>query len=145
MSTTVIVIKGNSSQSLLDRIADALKSDKEREQDLYKAQATQFINEMNAVLPRVAVALQQQEQPVVRQKAPYTKRYHFDENQERLVKQYLRKNKTFKFSAIKTFLKSAGYEKIHNRDLMVCLNNNNVEKVYDSNHKTFWTTNKITK
>ena len=96
MSTTVIVIKGNSSQSLLDRIADALKSEKEKEQDLYKAQATQFINEMNAVLPRVAIALQQQEQPIARQKAPYTKRYHFDENQERLVKQYLRKNKTFK-------------------------------------------------
>jgi hypothetical protein len=145
MSTTVIVIKGNSSQSLLDRIADALKSEKEKEQDLYKAQATQFINEMNAVLPRVAIALQQQEQPIARQKAPYTKRYHFDENQERLVKQYLRKNKTFKFGAIKSFLKAAGYEKIHNRDLMVCLNKNNVEKVYDADHKTFWTTSKITK
>ncbi len=148
MSTTVIVIKGNSSQSLLDRIANALKSEKEKEQDLYKAQATQFVNEMNSVLPRVAAALQKQEQPVVpvqREKAPYTKRYHFDENQEHLVKQYLTKNKTFKFGAIKSFLKAAGYEKIHNRDLMVCLNKNNVEKVYDADHKTFWTTNKISK
>lgn len=141
MSTTVIVIKGNSSQSLLNRIADALKSEREKEQELYQAQATQFIAEMNAILPKVDVALQQQ--ATQRQKAPYTKRYHFDSNQEKLVKQYLRKNKTFKFNAVKDFLKAAGYDKIHNRDLMVCLTNNNAVKILNSENKTLWTTNKI--
>lgn len=142
MSTTVIVIKGNSSQSLLNRIADALKSEREKEQELYQAQATQFIAEMNAILPKVDIALQQQ-QTTPRQKAPYTKRYHFDSNQERLVKQYLRKNKTFKFNAIRDFLKSAGYTKICNRDLMVCLTNNNAVKILTAEKKTFWTTTKI--
>jgi len=140
MSTTVIVIKGNSSQSLLNRIADALKP--EKEQELYKAQATQFVNEMNAILPKIANQMQQSI-PRLKEKAQYTKRYHFDENQERLVKQYLKKNRTFKFHEIKAFLKAAGYDKIHNRDLMVCLMNNGVEKVFDAEHKTFWTVNKI--
>lgn len=144
MSTTVIVIKGNSSQSLLNRIADALKSEREKEQELYQAQATQFIAEMNTILPRVDAALQQQQQQTTRrEKAPYTKRYHFDSNQERLVKQYLRKNKTFKFNAVRDFLKAAGYDKIYNRDLMVCLTNNNAVKILTAEKKTFWTTNKV--
>jgi hypothetical protein len=143
MSTTVIVIKGNSSQSLLNRIADALKSEREKEQELYQAQATQFIAEMNAILPKVDAVLQQKQQKTLRQRAPYTKRYHFDSNQENLVKQYLRRNKTFKFNAVKDFLKAAGYEKINNRDLMVCLTSNNAVKILNAENKTFWTTTKI--
>lgn len=143
MSTTVIVIKGNSSQSLLNRIADALKSEREKEQELYQAQATQFIAEMNAILPKVDAVLQQKQQKTLKQRAPYTKRYHFDSNQERLVKQYLKKNKTFRFNAVKDFLKAAGYDKINNRDLMVCLTSNSAVKILNAENKTFWTTNKI--
>lgn len=128
MSTTVIVIKGNSSQSLLNRIASALKSDiKQMEQELG----------LETQVPT------KQEEVVARQKCPYTKRYHFDENQERLVKQYLRKNKTFNFASVKNFLKAAGYQKIHNRDLMICLKKNDAQKILTTENKTLWTTSKI--
>lgn len=120
MSTTVIVIKGNSSRSLLNRIADALKSEEENVSSVSKtANDTQ------------------------RTKAPYTTTYHFDQNQERLVKQFVKKNKVFKFAALKNFLRAAGYEKIWNRDLVLCLNKLDVEKFSTENNKIVWASRNI--
>lgn len=112
MSTTVIVIKGNSSQGLLNRIAEAL-TDEDR-----NVQTTQIKQNLVRAFSD-ATQLKTQEQIKKRKKHEMT--YNFDLNQEKLVKAFLNKNSSFTFNQVYNFLKNAGYEKIYYRDLKICL------------------------
>jgi len=144
MSTTVIVIRGNSSQSLLNRIASALREETKEETQtrrikkqveslfeagIIKKKNKDFVVDLNA---------NSTTNKATKKRKTYTMPYKMNENQEKLVEQFVLKNQTFLFSNLKKFLNAAGYEVIHNKDLSTCLIKLNVKKVRIDN-KQFWT------
>lgn len=141
MSTTVIVIRGNSSQSLLNRIASALRDEPEQEVQ------TRRIKRQVESLFETGIIKQSNKEFVVdltvnpnatKKRKTYTMPYKLNKAQEKLVKQFVLKNETFTFSSLKKFLNAAGYETIHNKDLSTCLTKMNVRKVRIDD-KQVWT------
>lgn len=131
MSTTVIIIRGNESQSLLNKIADAIsEKNEQKKQDATKVlKALVSANEAPFTLKNV------------RAKAPYTKTYHFDNAQERIVGRFIKRNKVFQFNTLKAHMIAAGYSKVYNRDLAFCLQKMNVVRFTDTLNRTYWTSN----
>jgi len=123
MSTTVIVIKGNSSQSLLNRIAQAL-TDEDR-----NAQTTEIKQNLVRAFSD-ATQLKTEENKKERKKHEMT--YRFDSNQEKLVRAFINKNPSFTFNQVCNFLRNAGYEKVYFRDLKICLTKFNATCSIDS-------------
>ncbi len=143
MSTTVIVIRGNSSQSLLNRIASALRDETEEEVQTKRIKKqveslfqTGIIKQKNK---QFVVDLNSKETQIPKKRKVYTMPYKLNAIQEKLVEQFVLKNQTFVFSNLKRFLNAAGYETIHNKDLAVCLTKLNVRKARIDN-KQVWTT-----
>lgn len=121
MSTTVIVIRGNSSQSLLNRIADALQDQEQVKKELPKTEEVS--------------------RPVEKEARSY--KYTLTPQNEKEIKRYLKQHPSFHYSALVAHLRAVGLIKVFNKDIVDFLQKNKVQKVKDFYSKTnIWTSSK---
>lgn len=120
MSTTVIVIKGNSSQSLLNRIADALQ---DTAQEVPQKKEFQIIKEVTKSSNRF--------------------KYTLNSQSERAIKKYIKQHPSFHYSNLVAYLRSLGFATVFNKDIVEFLQKNKVQKTKDTQNKTnIWVTSK---
>lgn len=111
METTVIIIKGDDTKSLMQDIANAL----------------------------TPVKAQTQSQIVERQKAPYTFTATLSQVQDKLINKFLNRRSSFAFRDLQNFIKDATGVKLHNKLLSDELSKKGYVKVtFPKNNTTMW-------
>lgn len=121
MATTVIVIRGNSSQSLLNRIADALQDQEQ--------------------VRREEIKTEEVSRPVKVDSRSY--KYTLTPQNEKEIRKYLKQHPSFHYTALIAHLRANGLVKVFNKDIVDFLQRNKVQKVRDLYTQTnIWTTSK---
>lgn len=121
MATTVIVIRGNSSQSLLNRIADALQDQEQ--------------------VRREEIKTEEVSRPVKVDSRSY--KYTLTPQNEKEIRKYVKQHPSFHYTALIAHLRANGLVKVFNKDIVDFLQRNKVQKVRDLYTQTnIWTTSK---
>jgi hypothetical protein len=119
MSTTVIVIRGNSSQSLLNRIADALQD------------------------PQETKPVQVKVENLRPTRTPNKFKYTLNPQSEKAIKRYIKQHPSFHYSNLVAYMRSLGFATVFNKDIVEFLQKNRVQKTKDLQNKTnIWVTQK---